>query len=102
MAALLKLKDQGMIRAIGVSNVSVNEIKEHTASGEVASDQFRSSMLLRDAEIGILPYCHEHNIAGLTYISLEQGLPTGKIRMERTFGKNEIRSNADWNGWFIP
>ncbi|MBN2311817.1 MAG: aldo/keto reductase [Candidatus Hydrogenedentes bacterium] len=100
MACLMKLKEQGKIRAIGVSNVSLDELEENVAHGEVASDQFRYSMLLAGAENDILPYCREHNIATLTYMSLEQGLLTGKVGMDRTFGEDEWRSNADWNPWF--
>src|SRR5512138_3902008 len=77
MAELLKLKQQGKIRAIGVSNVSLDELKENVRCGPVASDQFRYSMLHREAEKGILPYCSQNKLATLTYMSLEQGLLTG-------------------------
>ncbi len=100
MACLMKLKDEGKIRAIGLSNVSLDELKENDAEGEVASNQFRYSMLCRDAEQDILPYCLENNIATLTYMSLEQGLLTGKIGMDRQFSEEEFRSNADWNPWY--
>ena len=100
MACLMKLKEQGKIRAIGVSNVSPDELKENMACGEVASDQLRYSMLCRDSEKEILPLCLENNIATLTYMSLEQGLLTGKIGMDRTFAKGEIRGMGDWNPWF--
>ena len=50
-------------------------------------------MLTRHAEDDILPYCLKHNIATLTYMSLEQGLLTGKIGMDRVFSKDEFRSD---------
>lgn len=100
MACLMDLKDQGKIRAIGVSNVSLDELKENDAAGEVASNQLRYSMLCRDAEKDILPYCLKHNIATLTYMSLEQGLLTGKVGMDREFAKDEFRSDTSWNPWF--
>jgi methylglyoxal reductase len=102
MAVLLKLKDQGKIRAIGVSNVSLEELKENCRCGPVASDQFRYSMLFRDPENDILPFCAQHNIATLTYMSLEQGLLSGKIGMDRVFKPTEFRSNAHWNTWLLP
>lgn len=102
MAVLLKLKDQGKIRAIGVCNVSLAEFKEHLRCGPVASDQFRYSMLHREAEADILSFCAQHNIATLTYMSLEQGLLTGKIGMDRVFQPTEFRANTAWNDWFIP
>jgi len=100
MAFLLKLKDQGKIRAIGVSNVSIAQIDEYRASGEIASDQFRYSMLFRAPEADILPHCKKNGLATLTYMSLEQGLLTGKVGMDRVFDPNEFRSNEDWNTWF--
>lgn len=102
MAVLLKLKDQGKIRAIGVCNVSLAELKEHMRCGPVVSDQFRYSLLHREAEADILPFCAQHNIATLTYMSLEQGLLTGKISMDRVFRPTEFRANTAWNDWFIP
>ena len=102
MAVLLKLKEQGKIRAIGVSNVSLEELKENVRCGGIATDQFRYSMLHREAERDILPYCAQNNIGTLTYMSLEQGLLTGKIGMDRQFAPSEFRSNMAWNDWFIP
>jgi methylglyoxal reductase len=102
MAVLLKLKDQGKIRAIGVSNVSLDELKENIKCGAVVSDQFRYSMLSREPEKDILPYCAQHNVATLTYMSLEQGLLTGKVGMDRVFSPGEFRTNAAWNPWYLP
>lgn len=102
MAVLLKLREQGKIRAIGVCNVTLDELQENIRCGDVVSDQLRYSMLNRDAEKDILPYCAQHNVATLTYMSLEQGLLTGKIGMDRVFKPTEFRSNTYWNTWFIP
>ena len=102
MATLLKLKEQGKIRAIGVSNVSLDELKENMRCGAVATDQFRYSMLHREAEQDILPYCAQHGVGTLTYMSLEQGLLTGKVGMDRQFAPDEFRSNTAWNDWYIP
>ena len=100
MACLLKMQEAGKIRAIGVSNVSLEQLQTYCACGAIASDQFRYSMLYRDPEADILPYCKEKNIATLTYMSLEQGLLTGKVGMDRVFKETEFRSNEDWNAWF--
>ncbi len=102
MAVLLKLKQQGKIRAIGVCNVSLDELKENIRCGGIVSDQFRYSMLHREAEANILPHCPQHNLATLTYMSLEQGLLTGKIGMDRVFQPGEFRGNTFWNDWLIP
>lgn len=100
MACLWKMKDQGKIRAIGVSNVSLAQLQEYNACGGIASDQFRYSMLCRGPQADILPYCKEKGIGTLTYMSLEQGLLTGKVGMDRVFKETEFRSDKTWNAWF--
>jgi methylglyoxal reductase len=94
------LKDQGKIRAIGVCNLSVAQLEEYCACGAVTSDQFRYSMLYRGPEADVLPWCAKKGMATLTYMSLEQGLLTGKIGLDREFKPDEFRSNEDWNAWF--
>lgn len=99
-ACLLKIKDEGKIKAIGACNCTVEELQEYVRCGLSASHQFRYGMLFRDLEKDVIPFCQEHNLATLTYMSLEQGLLTGKIGMDRTFGEGEFRSNEAWNPWF--
>jgi len=102
MAALLKFKQQGKLRAIGVCNVSPAELEENLGAGGIVSDQFRFSMLSRQPEQDILPLCAEKKLATLTYMSLEQGLLTGKVGMDRVFSPGEFRTNEAWNPWYIP
>ncbi len=102
MAALLKLREQGKIRAIGVCNLSSAELEEYLACGEIASHQFRYSMLAREPKKEMLPLCQKRNIATLTYMSLEQGLLTGKIGMDHEFKDGEFRTSADWFPWLLP
>ncbi len=102
MECLMRLKDEGKIRAIGVCNVTLDELRENAARGDVASVQLRFSLLWRDIEKEVLPYCETQNIAVLAYQPLEQGLLTGKVTMDRTFNKGDIRSHEGWNPWFKP
>ena len=94
MGCLMDLKDQGKIRAIGVSNVSLEQLDAYREAGDLASDQFRYSMLSRDREADVLPYCAENGIATLTYWSLEQGLLTGKVGLDRVFREDDFRRTA--------
>ncbi len=100
MACLLDIKKQGKIRAIGVSNVTLDELKTYEQSGGIDSNQPRYSMLYRAIEEDILPYSIEHRISTLAYTPIEQGLLTGKVGMDRTFDKGEWRSNLDYNPWY--
>jgi methylglyoxal reductase len=99
-ACLSKIKDAGKVRAIGVCNCTVDELQENVDCGLNSSDQLRYSMLFRDPEADIFPFCQEHHLATLTYMSLEQGLLTGKIGLDRKFDSGEFRSNETWNPWF--
>ena len=96
MACLLALRDEGKIRAIGVSNAICAEMDEYRAAGVLASCQPRYSMLDRRIEADILPYSRERNIVVLAYSPLEQGLLTGKIGTERTFSETEYRNMIPW------
>ena len=59
-------------------------------------------MVMREAEKEILPYCAKNNVATLTYMSLEQGLLTGKVTMETKFNATDFRNNEYWNPWYFP
>jgi aryl-alcohol dehydrogenase-like predicted oxidoreductase len=94
MTALLKLKDQGKIRAIGVSNASLEQIKTYEKVGQLDTDQERFSMLDQHiAGDGTLEYCHTNNIAVLAYSPLEQGMLTGKLSPDRQFPRDDVRHN---------
>lgn len=89
MEALLKLKDQGKIRAIGVSNITVDQLKSY---GLIASAQEKFSLLDRDIEKrGIVDYCVKQNIAILSYFTMEQGLLTGTMDPDRKFPEGDKR-----------
>jgi len=97
MAALVKLKEQGKIRAIGVSNANMEHMK---AYGPIDSDQEKYSMLDRNLETnGMLEYCCQRNIAVLAYSPLSNGLLTGKMRPDRQFGPGDLRKG---NRRFTP
>jgi methylglyoxal reductase len=91
MEALLQLKKEGKIRAIGVSNVTVDQIAEYSKYGPVDNAQEKYSMLDREIEEALLPWCHKHSVAMLAYSPLGQGLLTGKIGPERTFEPGDQR-----------
>lgn len=79
MQALLDLKQQGKIRAIGVSNFDVDQMKQCMAVGQLDCLQPPYSLLDRDIEKEIMPFCVENNIGMLSYGSLGAGMLTGKF-----------------------
>lgn len=94
MAVLLKLKDEGKIRAIGVSNATAEHMDEYRAVGVFDCDQERYSMIDPKVEEEILPYCADNNVGFLAYSPIGQGLLTGKLGPDRTFDETDQRSRG--------
>ena len=91
MAALEQLKADGKIRAIGASNTSLDDVKGYVAAGQLDAIQEEYSMVQRQAEADLLPYCLSNNVSMLSYSSLALGLLSGKIGPERTFSGDDQR-----------
>jgi methylglyoxal reductase len=91
MTALLDLKQEGKIRAIGTSNVSVQQLESYWQTGPLDSTQEQYSMLDRGIEAELVPYCQKTGIAILAYSPLALGLLTGKIGPERQFTGDDQR-----------
>ncbi len=92
MEELLKMKEEGKIRAIGVSNFDADLLKKIPGKAPVASLQSHYSLLQRDIEKDILPLCRENNIGILAYGSLGSGILTGKYEKKPAFSKKDARS----------
>ncbi len=91
MAELMRLKEEGKIRAIGVSNATPEEMGQYCAAGRLDSDQEKYSMLDRGADKKNLPFTRKSGIAFLAYSPLAQGLLTGAIGPDRVFDKDDQR-----------
>ena len=92
MGALNNLKEQGKIRAIGVSNFSRVQLEEATDYGRIDSLQPPYSLFWRQVEEDGLPYCLANDITILAYSSMAQGLLTGKFGPDHRFPKGDHRS----------
>ncbi|HOP55482.1 MAG TPA: aldo/keto reductase [bacterium] len=79
MADLVK---DGKVRYIGVSNFSVEQMKRIEKIHPIASLQPPYSMLRREVESEILPYCKEKSIGVVVYSPMQKGLLTGKYNKE--------------------
>lgn len=82
-AEVAKLKAEGKVRWIGVSNFNVDQLKRASAIAPVVSLQPPYSMLRRDIEADILPHCAASNIGVLAYSPMASGLLTGAWTHER-------------------
>ncbi|WP_046178387.1 aldo/keto reductase [Domibacillus tundrae] len=85
IGALKELKDAGKVRHIGVSNFSLEQLKEANKDGHVDVFQGEYNLLTRDAEKELFPYLVEQNISFVPYFPLASGLLTGKYDKNATF-----------------
>jgi len=91
MATLVELKEEGKIRAVGVSNATIEQIDEYREVGPIDTDQERYSLLDRRMEAEQLPYCGQHNLGFLAYSPIGQGLLSGKVTVDREFPEGDLR-----------
>ena len=93
VGALQRLREAGKIRAIGISNFNLDQIKEANADGyvDVVEDGF--SLLHQDhLTEGMLDYLRDHQISFVPYFPLASGLLTGKYVQDVSFPADDIRS----------
>ncbi|WP_239760820.1 aldo/keto reductase [Mammaliicoccus sp. J-M39] len=96
VATLQELKEQGKIKAIGVSNFSLEQLKEANNDGHVDVVQLEYNLLNRENE-EILNYTAENNITFIPYFPLVSGLLAGKYDENTTF--NDLRAdNPEFQG----
>ncbi len=92
MLALDDLVKQGKVRAVGLSNFRLEEIKACMSTRRIDVVQYCWNMFDRRMESEIFPYCRAHNIGVMAYGSLAYGMLTGTFTEEMTFDKGDWRS----------
>jgi aryl-alcohol dehydrogenase-like predicted oxidoreductase len=80
---LARLKEQGKVRWIGVSNFSVEQMKRAQAIAPITSLQPPYAVVRREIEQEILPFCKSQNIGVIVYSPMYAGLLTGAMTRER-------------------
>jgi myo-inositol catabolism protein IolS len=80
IGAMEEIRQAGKVRFIGVSNFSLQQMQEAVATATIHTCQPPYSVLWRQIDDDVLPFCREHGIAVIPYSPLAQGLLTGKFR----------------------
>ncbi|MFD2655977.1 aldo/keto reductase [Gracilibacillus thailandensis] len=93
VGALFELKKQGKIRSIGVSNFSLEQLKEANKDGYVDVFQGEYNLINRQAEEELFPYLKEHGISFVPYFPLAAGLLAGKYKKGDQF--QDLRQNME-------
>jgi aryl-alcohol dehydrogenase-like predicted oxidoreductase len=91
-SAFAELKEQGLVRHIGVSNFSVEQLRRIQQIAPVETLQPQYSLVDRDAEDEVLPYAQRHDIGAIVYSPMGSGLLTGGMTRERI----ESLADDDW------
>jgi aryl-alcohol dehydrogenase-like predicted oxidoreductase len=91
--AMHTLFRRGTIRAIGVSNFSVEQMERFRGVAPLHVLQPPYNMFERAIEADLLPYCRKHGIAMLGYGALCRGLLSGRMRPSTIFGGDDLRRN---------
>ena len=82
-STMAELKKVGKVRNIGVSNFNVSQMRRAMEIAPISSLQPSFSLIKRDIEKDILPFCQEHNIGVIVYSPMASGLLTGTMTRER-------------------
>jgi aryl-alcohol dehydrogenase-like predicted oxidoreductase len=94
LAGFEALKEEGCLRAYGISTNNLEVLKRFNAEGTCAVVEVDYSLLNRQPEAALLPYCQEHGIAVLVRGPLAKGLLAGKYDLSSSFG-DDVRGG--WN-----
>ena len=92
MEAVGQLIRDGKVRYAGVCNYNAAQVKEAMQHINLVSNQVPYSMVLRNIEEDVVPFCIENNISILAYSPLERGLLTGKMKPGHQFAKGDHRA----------
>ena len=92
---LARLKQEGKVRYIGVSNFNVSQMKRARSIAPITSLQPPYSVVTRDIEKEILPFALQNNIGVIVYSPMSAGLLTGAMTRERVanFAIEDWRKN---------
>ena len=96
MEALDNLIQAGKVRAAGVCNYDTTQMKEAERTIRLAADQVPYSMVRRDIEAELVPYCISNKKAILAYSPLQRGILTGKIRPGHVFSEGDNRGDSKY------
>ena len=92
MEAFGQLIQQGKVRYAGVCNYNAAQVKEAQQHINLVSNQVPYSMVLRDIEEDVVPFCIANDVSILAYSPLQRGLLTGKMKPGHKFSKDDHRA----------
>ena len=98
-AELARLREEGKLLHLGVSNFGCAELEIARAAGAIVSPQPPYDLLDRRIEAELLPWCRGHDLGVRAYSAMARGLLTGSVSLERRFASSDHRRR---NPLFAP
>jgi aryl-alcohol dehydrogenase-like predicted oxidoreductase len=92
VSAMRRLQKEGKVRYIGLSNFDVDQMRRAQMAASITSLQPPYSLVRREIEQEILPYCREYGLGAIVYSPMASGLLTGAMTRERA----STLPNSDW------
>jgi len=99
LEAFRELKQEGKIRAWGVSTSQIQQLQRFNAEGDCDVLQVDYSILNRTAEEDLFPYCLEHGIGVIVRGPIGMGLLAGKFDVDTTFPEDDFPVERDRPRW---
>lgn len=96
-STLAKFQEEGKVRWIGVSNFDISQMQRAAKIAPITSLQPPYSLIKREVEDDLLPFCQQNNIGVIVYSPMQSGLLTGKMTKERVanFPESDWRTRED-------
>ena len=99
-----ELRDEGIIRQIGVSNFSLDQLieaREALSKGDIVTNQVEYSLNFRAPEMDLLPYCQRERITLMAYSPLDRGKlarrpPERLLKVAKALGKTHVQVALNW------
>jgi aryl-alcohol dehydrogenase-like predicted oxidoreductase len=92
LGTMARLQKEGKVRWIGVSNCDVDELRRAQMIAPITSLQPPYSLIRREVEREILPYCRSYGLGAIVYSPMAAGLLTGAMTRQRA----AAFPNSDW------
>ena len=98
MGALMRFKEEGKIRAIGISNASIPQLEEYLRYGKVDVVQEKFSLFDRGEVLDYISFCKEHGITFQAYSALERGILTDRFNAQTAVSPGQGAYGMIWYG----
>jgi myo-inositol catabolism protein IolS len=96
LEVLKEAQEKGKIRFIGLCNTNVEELKKAQEICEISMVQNEFNLFKNDIQHDLFPYLLEHDIGFMSWGTLDKGILSGTVTLDRKYDASDARSWAPW------